>query len=401
MLVGISGAGKSSIGPVLAGRLGLPFINTDRRIEQKIGKSISEIFKEHGEDYFRRLEAGEIAKLLEAGIGVIATGGGAVLNEQTRHLIGSKGLSIWLDTDLDAIRKRTRNDPKRPLLQGPDPDQKLARLMSERRPLYQQANLRFVPPHRNDRKNADPCLKALHAYLCAANADRTPPGTALRDDIHSAPTPTPPTFDARIGRSDAPASKRPEASVLGTTEWLSDAHIQRDYDFLEQQLQGIDPTLAASVRLVDPSVSHLLRHMELQHARGMLQSIYNRNAAPADFLFLPVNNGTLDGRGTHWSLLLVDRRNPERQVAYHYDSLQQRRYNDEAATQLAERLDATLAPARMAAQPNDYDCGVFVVDGTRALVKRLVHGERPAHEPLHLDTLIADRQALQSRLTRY
>ncbi|WP_246232041.1 shikimate kinase [Sinorhizobium alkalisoli] len=401
VLVGMSGAGKSTIGPVLAGRLGLPFIDTDRRIEQKIGKSISAIFREHGEDYFRKLEAGEIAKLLGAGIGVIATGGGAVLNEQTRHLIGSKGLSIWLDTDVDAIRKRTRKDPKRPLLQDPDPDQKLARLMSERRPLYQQANLRFVPPHGNDRKNADPCLKALHAYLCAPNADRSPPGTALRDDIRSAPTPTPPTFDARIGRSDAPASKRPEASVLGTTEWLSDAHIQRDYDFLEQQLQGIDPTLAASIRLVDPSVSHLLRHMELQHARGMLQSIYNRNAAPADFLFLPVNNGTLDGRGTHWSLLLVDRRDPKRQVAYHYDSLQHRRYNDEAATQLAERLDATLAPARMAAQPNDYDCGVFVVDGTRALVKRLVDGERPNHEPLHLDTLIADRQALQSRLTRY
>ncbi|WP_312032799.1 Ulp1 family isopeptidase, partial [Sinorhizobium psoraleae] len=156
--------------------------------------------------------------------------------------------------------------------------------------------------------------------------------------------------------------------MLGATEWLSDAHIQRDYDFLEQQLQRIDPMLAAGTRLVSPSVSHLLRHVELQDARGTLQSIYNRNAAPADFLFVPVNNGTPDRPGTHWSLLLVDRRNPQRRVAYHYDSLQQRRYNDQAATQLAERLDATLAPARMAAQLNDYDCGVFVVDGTRALV---------------------------------
>ncbi|NRP75567.1 Shikimate kinase [Ensifer psoraleae] len=206
VLVGMPGAGKSTIGPVLARRLGLHFIDTDRKIEQKAGKSISEIFKDHGEDYFRRLEAREIAKSLEDGIAVIATGGGAVLNEQTRHLIGNKGLSIWFDTDLDVIQKRTRKDPKRPLLQGPDPDQKLARLMSERRPLYQQANLRFVPPHKTDRKNADPCLTALHAYLCLADADRSPSDAPLRDDIHSGPAFPTPSSDAQIGGVDPPAS---------------------------------------------------------------------------------------------------------------------------------------------------------------------------------------------------
>ncbi|MGX5845408.1 Ulp1 family isopeptidase, partial [Mesorhizobium sp. ArgA1] len=87
-------------------------------------------------------------------------------------------------------------------------------------------------------------------------------------------------------------------------------------------------------------------------------------------------------------------------VAYHYDSLQPGQYNDAPATQLAGLLGATLAPARIALQRNDYDCGVFVVDGTRALVERLVDGQRPDNEPLHLDNLVADRQALQNRLAR-
>ncbi|NRP76083.1 hypothetical protein ILFOPFJJ_07007 [Ensifer psoraleae] len=104
--------------------------------------------------------------------------------------------------------------------------------------------------------------------------------------------------------------------------------------------------------------------------------------------------------GTHWSLLFVDGRNPQSRVAYHYDSLQQAGYNEAPARQLAERLGATLAPARMPRQSNDHDCGVFVVDGTRALVQRLLARKRPDHEPLHLDNLVADRQALQNRLTR-
>ncbi|UVC15213.1 C48 family peptidase [Mesorhizobium onobrychidis] len=207
--------------------------------------------------------------------------------------------------------------------------------------------------------------------------------------------------DAQIGAFDPTASSKvANGSVLGTTEWLSDAHIQRDYHLLEGQLQGGNPELAARTRLVDPSVSHLLRHVGSNTAQHTLQSIYNQNTAPADFLFLPVNNGTLDRPGTHWSLLLVDRRNRERPVAYHYDSRQREGYNDVPATQLAGLLNATLAPAPMARQPNDYDCGVFVLDGTWALVGRLVEGQRPGREPLPLDNLVADRQALQDRLRR-
>ncbi|EHK54707.1 Ulp1 family isopeptidase [Allomesorhizobium alhagi] len=256
------------------------------------------------------------------------------------------------------------------------------------------------------RGRLSPMSEATPATPARAPQPAWPVTARLPDTYRGLPvvdvtTPTTSSSDAQIGALDPTASSNvPNGSVLGAIEWLSDAHIRRDYDFLEEQLQGINPTLAARTRLVDPSVSHLLRQMELQDAQSTLQSIYNHIDAPADFLFLPVNNGTPTSPGTHWSLLLVDRRNPERRVAYHYDSLQREGFNDVPAKQLAGLLDATLAPARMARQPNKHDCGVFVVDGTRALVQRLVDGERPDHEPLHLDNLVADRQALQNRLTR-
>ncbi|WP_292396822.1 Ulp1 family isopeptidase [Mesorhizobium sp.] len=227
------------------------------------------------------------------------------------------------------------------------------------------------------------------------------PGTYRGLPLVDVTTLTTSSSGAQIGALDPTApSNVATGRVLGAAEWLSDAHIQRDYNLLEGQLQGINPALAARTRLVDPSVSHLLRHTSPQDARGILQSIYNQNNATADFLFLPVNNGTATSPGTHWSLLLVDRRDPERRFAYHYDSLQREGYNDVPAKQLAGLLNATLAPAPMARQTNHYDCGVFVLEGTWALVERLVKGQRPDHEPLPLDNLVADRQALQDRLRR-
>ncbi|RWP57962.1 Ulp1 family isopeptidase [Mesorhizobium sp.] len=227
------------------------------------------------------------------------------------------------------------------------------------------------------------------------------PGTYRGLPLVDVTTLTTSSSGAQIGALDPTApSNVATGRVLGAAEWLSDAHIQRDYNLLEGQLQGINPALAARTRLVDPSVSHLLRHTSPQDARGILQSIYNQNNATADFLFLPVNNGTATSPGTHWSLLLVDRRDPERRFAYHYDSLQREGYNDVPAKQLAGLLNATLAPAPMARQTNHYDCGVFVLEGTWALVERLVKGQRPDYEPLPLDNLVADRQALQDRLRR-
>ncbi|WP_095203709.1 Ulp1 family isopeptidase [Mesorhizobium carmichaelinearum] len=261
----------------------------------------------------------------------------------------------------------------------------------------------FRPVHRG---RLSPMSEAAPSRPARAPQPASPVIPRLPDSYRGLPlvdvtTLTTSSSNTHIGALDTTASSNvPNGSVLDATEWLSDAHIQRDYQLLEEELQTTDPTLAARTRLVDPSVSHLLRHMAPQDARDTLQSIYNQNDAPADFLFLPVNNGTPTTPGTHWSLLLVDRRKPETRLAYHYDSLQREGYNDVPAKQLAGLLNATLAPARMPRQSNDYDCGVFVLDSTWALVGRLLDGERPDREPLHLDNLVADRQALQDRLTR-
>ncbi|MUT27075.1 peptidase C48 [Mesorhizobium japonicum] len=211
--------------------------------------------------------------------------------------------------------------------------------------------------------------------------------------------------DAQIGAFPSGSSNLPQGAVLGA-DLLSDAHIHRDYRLLEQSLQEAHPALAARTRLVDPLVSQQLRRRDRDPQLTLL-SIYHHNDVAADFVFLPVNSGdplatvVTVGGNEHWSLLLVDRRDPERAVAYHYDSIHQRDglgYNDEPARELATTLGATtvVTPA-MARQNNAVDCGVFVVDGTRELVLRLA--ERPVPQlPLHLNYLVPDRQALQNRL---
>ncbi|WP_345774740.1 Ulp1 family isopeptidase [Rhizobium sp. C104] len=188
---------------------------------------------------------------------------------------------------------------------------------------------------------------------------------------------------------------------LDHTEWLGDQHIQTDYELLMQDLQRNDPDLAARTRLIDPLIAHYhLRLGDESTALSAFQRIVNdqNGRDTADFLFLPVSDASAsdpDHRGTHWSLLLVDRRNREGPAAYHYDSF--RGQNDEFAAMLAQRLGTRLEPVRMTQQRNDYDCGVFVVDGTRALVRRLARRGRPA--VLHLDNLVADREQLQRRLS--
>lgn len=151
------------------------------------------------------------------------------------------------------------------------------------------------------------------------------------------------------------------------------------------------PAQAQMLRLTDDAVELLLA------VQGIVLDEDENDTA--DFLLVPVNNGrgVKAGDGDHWSLLLLDRRNRENVVAYHYDS--SGKSNVGSAEQLAKNLGANLQSARMAQQRNNYDCGVFVVDGTRALARRLVEGERPDDEPLHLDNLVADRRALQDRLS--
>ncbi|CDX53237.1 conserved hypothetical protein [Mesorhizobium plurifarium] len=222
----------------------------------------------------------------------------------------------------------------------------------------------------------------------------------LRDDAHYAP-PLGTASGAQVEALDPQASSHDRSGLaLDATQWLSDEHIQGDYELLAQELQRDNPDLAARTQLVDPLIAHYHLRLGSDNAalRAFQRIVYDRNGNDtADFLFLPVNDASAtdpERRGTHWSLLLVDRRERARPVAYHYDSAG--RLNDQPAAQLAKRLGARLEPARITQQQNGYDCGVFVLDGTRALVGRLGQRRQPAR--LHLDNLVIDRQALQHRL---
>jgi len=135
VLVGMMGAGKSSIGRRLASRLGIPFIDADTEIESAAGMTIPEIFEKHGEPYFRAGEARVIARLLDNGPQVLATGGGSVMDPQTRVLIGQKGISIWLKADIDVLLKRTKRRNDRPLVE------KIKDLLPVREPIYAQADI--------------------------------------------------------------------------------------------------------------------------------------------------------------------------------------------------------------------------------------------------------------------
>ncbi len=141
VLVGMMGAGKSSIGRRLASDLNLPFVDADTEIESAAGMSIPEIFEAHGEPYFRSGEARVIARLLESGPQVLASGGGAFINPQTRELIRTRGISVWLKADLDVLLRRIKRRSDRPLLKTDDPERTLQRLIEERYPIYAEADV--------------------------------------------------------------------------------------------------------------------------------------------------------------------------------------------------------------------------------------------------------------------
>jgi len=142
VLVGLMGVGKSTIGRRLAARLGLPFVDADEEIERAAGMTIQEIFDRHGEAAFRDGERRVIARLIEGSPKVIATGGGAFVNEQTRALILERATAIWLDADIDILVGRVSRRDGRPLLKGKDPREVLTRLAAERSPFYEQAPIR-------------------------------------------------------------------------------------------------------------------------------------------------------------------------------------------------------------------------------------------------------------------
>lgn len=142
VLVGMMGSGKSSVGRRLAQRLGLPFADADTEIESAAGMTIPEIFAQRGEAEFRAGERRVIARILttQAPL-VLATGGGAFMNEQTRAAIAEAGISLWLRAEFDVLMRRVRKRGNRPLLQTPDPEGTLKRLIAERDPVYALADL--------------------------------------------------------------------------------------------------------------------------------------------------------------------------------------------------------------------------------------------------------------------
>jgi shikimate kinase len=141
VLVGLMGAGKSKIGRRLAARLNLPFFDSDHEIEMAAGESIEEIFANRGERVFRDGERRVIARLLAQPVHVLATGGGAFMDEMTRRVIERRGVSLWLRADLDVLVSRVSRRSNRPLLKVGDSRTVLGELIEQRYPVYAEANV--------------------------------------------------------------------------------------------------------------------------------------------------------------------------------------------------------------------------------------------------------------------
>jgi shikimate kinase len=168
VLVGMMGAGKSSIGRRVAARLAIPFVDADAEIELAADMTIAEIFAVHGEPYFRAGEARVIARLLERGPQVLATGGGAFMNAQTRAALKEKAVSVWLKADLDVLTRRLRRRNDRPLLKTDDPVATLTNLLQIRDPIYATADVTVLSRDVTHDVIVDEIVAAVGAKLDAA-----------------------------------------------------------------------------------------------------------------------------------------------------------------------------------------------------------------------------------------
>jgi len=165
VLVGLMGAGKSSVGRRLAIRLSLPFVDADNEIETAAGMTIAEIFEMHGEAYFRSGEERVVARILDSGPKVLATGGGAYMRETTRAMIAERGISVWLKAEFDVLMKRVRRRADRPLLKNDNPEAVMRTLMDERYPVYAEADLTVMSSEIAHEAVVDEVVAALAGYL--------------------------------------------------------------------------------------------------------------------------------------------------------------------------------------------------------------------------------------------
>jgi shikimate kinase len=174
VLVGMMGAGKSSVGRRLAGRLGIPFVDADVEIEKAAGMTISEIFATHGEPYFRAGETRVIARLLDGGPQVLATGGGAFMNADTRAAVRAKGISVWLRATLEVLNRRIKRRGDRPLLKSADQSDTLRRLIEERDPVYAEAELTVESRDVPHETIVDEILEGLRGRIAPQDAAPAP-----------------------------------------------------------------------------------------------------------------------------------------------------------------------------------------------------------------------------------
>ena len=170
VLVGLMGAGKSTVGRRLARRLGIPFVDSDAAIEDAAGLSPAEVFERYGEQDFRDGERRLVARLVDEGkVSVIATGGGAFIDPRTRELLNERAITVWLDAPVDILTERTSRRDTRAQLRNGDPKATLERLASERREAYQQAHLHIKSGLGAHREVVEAILRALAGHLKATD----------------------------------------------------------------------------------------------------------------------------------------------------------------------------------------------------------------------------------------
>ena len=165
VMIGLMGAGKTRLGGLLAKALDIPFVDSDQEIEKAAGASVAEIFETHGEQAFRDLERKVLARLLSDELKVIATGGGAVMNESTADLIWNSSVSVWLSADVDILVERTGRTGKRPLLKNGDPRDILQSLMDKRTPVYERADIMVETTEADISHTLSVLLKTLADHL--------------------------------------------------------------------------------------------------------------------------------------------------------------------------------------------------------------------------------------------
>jgi len=172
VLVGLMGAGKTCIGRRLAKRLGLPFIDADDEIEKSAGCSIPDVFDLYGEAEFRNGERRVIKRLLNQPVHVLATGGGAFVDDHTRRRVKDMALSIWIRADIDVLLSRTKRRDNRPLLRDTNPREKLEELIKQRYPAYEEADIVIENGHESPDVTVDLVITALEAFISPASCNK-------------------------------------------------------------------------------------------------------------------------------------------------------------------------------------------------------------------------------------